>query len=299
MIGKKVWMLLLIFAAFSCVCAAEKAPLKVFISADLEGIWGVVHFEQTSAESGSYGAACKWMAEDVNAVVQGLLEAGATEIVVNDSHGSMRNLRADELHPRASLISGTPKPLSMMQGIDGSFNACIFIGYHAKAGSAAAILDHTISSGTVRSIKINGREMPELGINGALAGYFQVPVIMISGDKETCEQARSILGSGIVTAAVKEGIGRTAAKLLPAGEARQLLKEKAKEALSKRDNIPPFIVNPPINIELEFLRSSQAELPLLLPQVKRVDARAVGFSSGDLLEGFKLMRAVISLASQG
>ena len=299
MTREKIWVLSFVFSLASCVGAAEKAPVKVFISADLEGIWGVVHSEQTSAENGGYGAACKWMAEDVNAVVEGLLEAGATEIVVNDSHGSMRNLKADEIHPKASLISGTPKPLSMMQGIDGSFDACIFVGYHARAGSAAAILDHTISGGTVRSIKMNGREMPELGINGALAGYFQVPVIMISGDKETCVQARSILGGDIVTAAVKEGIGRTAAKLLPAGEARQLLKEKAKEALLKRDKIPCFILNPPIHIELGFLRSSQAELPLLLPQVKRMDARTVSFSSADLLEGFRLMRAVISLAAQG
>jgi len=296
---KKNWIPLVVFAAFSCATAADKTPLKVFISADLEGIWGVVHSEQTSAEYSGYGAACKWMAEDVNAVVQGLLEAGATEIVVNDSHGSMRNLRADELHPRASLVSGSPKPLSMMQGLDESFDACIFVGYHARAGSAEAVLDHTISSGTVRSIRINGREMPELGINAALAGYFRVPVVMISGDRETCEQAKGILGSEIVTAAVKEGIGRTAAKMLPAGEARQILKEKAREALSKRGKIPGFTVNPPVNIELEFLRSSQAELPLLLPQVKRLDARSVGFSGDDLLEGFKLMRAVIVLAGQG
>jgi D-amino peptidase len=289
----------LVLALSSWALASGKGPLKVFVSVDLEGIWGVVHSEQTSAEYGGYGAACRWMAEDVNAVVAGLLEAGATEVVVNDSHGSMRNLRADELHPRASLISGTPKPLSMMEGIDASFAACLFIGYHARAGSAAAVLDHTISGGTVRSIRINGQEMPELGINGALAGYFQVPVIMISGDTETCGQARAILGDGIVTAAVKEGIGRTAARMLPAAEARQLLKDKAKEALAKRDKIPCCKIKSPVNVELEFLRSSQAELPLLLPQVKRIDARAVGFSSRDLLEGFKLMRAVIILAGQG
>jgi D-amino peptidase len=292
-------ILLSLLLARSAICAAGRPQLKVFVSVDLEGIWGVVHPEQTSAEYGGYAAACTWMAEDVNAVVQGLFAAGAGEVVVNDSHGSMRNLRANELDPRASLVSGTPKPLSMMQGIDGSFAACVFVGYHARAGSLAAVLDHTISGATVRAIRINGREMPELGINGALAGYFRVPVIMVSGDQETCLQAKAILGEGIVTAAVKEGIGRTAARLLPANEARQLLRDRAKEALAKTERIPCFTIDAPYHFELEFLRSSQSELPLLLPQVKRLDARSVAFSAADLLEGFKLMRAVIALASQG
>jgi D-amino peptidase len=139
----------------------------------MEGIWGVVHGNQTSSDSPEYGAARKWMAEDANAVIAGLFEAGAAEVVVNDSHGSMRNIVADALDPRASLISGTPKPLSMMQGIDGTFDACIFVGYHARAGTASAILDHTISGGVVRAIRVNGQEMPELGLNAAISGYFK------------------------------------------------------------------------------------------------------------------------------
>ena len=172
--------------------AAQKKGVKVFISVDMEGIWGVVNSEQISPGA-EYGNARSWMAGDTNAVVEGLLEAGATEIVVNDSHGSMRNIVASDLNPRASLITGTPKPLSMMQGIDPSFDAALFIGYHARAGSAPAILDHTISSATVRSVRINGKELPEMGINGAIAGYYGVPVIMLSGDTETCAQAKSSL----------------------------------------------------------------------------------------------------------
>jgi len=288
----------LLVIALLTVHAEEKAPVKVFISVDMEGIWGVVHYEQTSSGSSGYTAAGKWMVQDVNAVVEGLVEAGATEIVVNDSHGSMRNITADELHPKASLISGTPKPLVMMAGIDSSFDACVFVGYHARAGTASAILDHTISGGSVRAIKINNIEMPELGLNGAIAGYFNVPVIMISGDGETCKQAKSILGNEVVTAAVKEGLGRYAAKLLPAVEARRLLKENAKEALLKRYKISPFKLKPPFNIELEFLNSSQAEMPLLVPQVKRISPRAVAFSCNDFLEGFNLLRALIALGQQ-
>jgi len=293
---KKILAMGLAFFWALTVSAAQKAGPKVFISVDMEGIWGVVHGDQTSPASAEFGPARKWMAEDVNAVIAGLLEAGVAEIVVNDSHGSMRNIIADALHPQASLISGTPKPLSMMQGIDGTFDACAFVGYHARAGTAPAILDHTISGGTIRAIRINGQELPELGINGAIAGYFKVPVILLTGDSETCSQARTVLGNELVTAAVKDAVGRYAARMLPSGEARARLKAAAKEAFLKKDKIPAFRLNPPFVFDVEFNNSAQAETPLLLPGVKRTSARGVTFTAGDYLEGFKLLRAVIALA---
>jgi D-amino peptidase len=294
---KKIFLALGIIVLLSLAQGAEKTAPRVFISVDMEGIWGVVTGNQTSPDSPEYGPARKWMVEDVNAVIAGLIEAGAGEIVVNDSHGTMRNIIADQLNPRASLISGSPKPLSMMQGVDSSFDACIFVGYHARAGTAPATLDHTISGGTIRSVKINGQELPELGINGAIAGYFKVPVIMVSGDSATCEQAKSILGKDVVTVAVKDAVGRYAARLYPLEEARKALKEGAQEALLKRGQIAPFRLNPPCQFELEFNNSSQAEMPVLVSGIKRIGARSVAFSSGDFLEGFKEMRALIALAS--
>jgi len=291
-----ILILILDLAAMAFGQTPRKQGAKVFISVDMEGIWGVVHGEQTSAASSEYGAARRWMAEDVNAAIQGLREAGAGEIVVNDSHGGMRNIVADSLDPSASLISGTPKPLSMMQGIDASFEACILIGYHARAGSAPAILDHTISSSTVRAIRINGQELPELGINAAIAGYYKVPVIMLSGDTETCSQAKAILGPNLVTAPVKEAIGRLAAKMLPATEARALIRKAARDALANKDKTPPYRLNPPYAFELEFVNSAQSEPASLIPLVMRSGPRTVTFSSGDYLEGFKLLRALIALA---
>jgi len=293
---KKSILMMMIVGLLAPLGTAQKAGLRIFISVDMEGIWGVVHGDQTSAQGHDYGTARKWMAEDVNAVIEGLLDAGASEIVVNDSHGSMRNILAGDLHPKATLISGSPKPLSMMQGIDASFDACIFIGYHARAGTAAATLDHTISGSTIRSIQINGREQPELGINAAIAGYYKVPVIMLSGDAETCSQAKSILGDELTTVAVKEATGRYAAKLLPRDEARSRLKAGAKEALLKREKIAPFRLSAPFQFELEFHNSGQAEMPSLVPRVKRTGARSVAFSADDFIEGFKLMRALIALA---
>ena len=293
---KKIGYATLVLTLLASLLAAEKAAPKVFISVDMEGIWGVVHGDQTSAQGYDYGAARKWMAEDVNAVIQGLLEAGVAEIVVNDSHGSMRNILAHELNPRVSLISGSPKPLSMMQGIDASFDACVFVGYHARAGTADSILDHTYSGATIRSIKVNNLELPELGLNAAIAAAFGVPVIMLSGDAETCGQAKSLLGNEVVTVAVKEASGRYAAQLLPREEALKRLREGAREAWLRRSKVPPFRLKPPFTFELEFHQSNQAEMPALVPQVKRTGPRSVVFTADDYIEGFKLMRALIALA---
>jgi D-amino peptidase len=276
---------------------AQKKSPKVFISADMEGIWGVVHTNQTSDASPEYGAARRWMAEDVNAVIDGLFDAGAGEVVVNDSHASMRNIQADLLSPKASLISGSPKPLSMMQGIDASYDAVVFVGYHARAGTAPAILDHTISSGTIHAVRVNGRELPEMGLNAAIAGYYNVPVILLTGDTEACAQAATLFGAGFVTAAVKEATGRFAARMFPRDEARARLRAAAKEALLKRDGIAAFRLAPPFAFDVEWQTSAQAEMPLLLPGVRRTAPRSISFSATDYLEGFKLLRATIALAA--
>ncbi|MGQ9618312.1 MAG: M55 family metallopeptidase [Candidatus Aminicenantia bacterium] len=290
----KSFFILLILVNLSLL--AEEKKLKVFISADMEGISGIVHSEQVSQDGRDYNMARKWMAEDVNAAVEGALEAGAHEIIANDSHGSMRNIIPTDLHHKAILISGSPKPLSMMQGIDESFSACIFIGYHSKAGTESSILDHTYSGASIYSIKINRVEMPELGINALIAGYFNVPVVFVSGDSEVCKQAKNILGDKIVVVAVKEGFGRTSAKLLPMDEARKKIKEGVKEALKNLSIFKPFKLSSPFNFEIEFLYSSQAEMAELIPGVKRIGGRKVSFSTKDFIEGFKLMRALITLA---
>lgn len=277
--------------------AATPPPLKVYISVDMEGISGIVHSEQTTSGTAEYAVGRKWMAEDVNAAVEGALEAGATEVVVNDSHGSMRNIDPDDIHPRAVLISGSPKPLLMMQGIDASFAACLFIGYHAMAGTENAILDHTISSSRVRTVRVNGVELPELGLNALIAGAYGVPVILVSGDTAVCRQAREILGPEVAAVAVKEAYGRLAAKLVPMAEARRLIKAGVKEALAKRDSIRPYKMAPPYDFELSFHVSAQADMGAMLgPSIRRIDGRTLSFTAADYVEGFKTLRALISLA---
>ena len=290
-------------AALSFVLVSSDLPaqqqakkLKVYISVDMEGISGVVHADQTNPGTPEYAAARKWMAEDVNAAVEGVLRAGADEVVVNDSHGSMRNIDPGDLHPKAVLITGSPKPQSMMEGIDDSYDAVLFVGYHAGAGTQDAVLDHTISGGVVQSIKVNGVELPELGLNAAIAGAYDVPVVFVSGDVAVCRQAKAILGGEVVTAPVKDAIGRTAARLVPFAEARRGIRDRVTDALRKLGQVKPFRVAAPCKFELQFYISAQADMAMYMPSVQRVNARTVAFMSDDYLKGFKMLRGLIALA---
>jgi D-amino peptidase len=274
----------------------QAQKLKVYISVDMEGITGVVHADQTTPGTPEYAAARKWMAEDVNAAVEGAFRAGATEVVVNDSHGGMRNIDPADLHPKAILISGSPKPQSMMQGIDDSYSAVLFVGYHAGAGTQDAVLDHTISGSVVQSVKVNGIELPELGLNAAIAGAYGVPVVFVSGDVAVCRQAKTILGGEVVTAPVKDAIGRTAARLVPMAEARRGIRDRVSDALRKLDHFKPFRIAAPCRFELQFYVSAQADMAMYVPSVQRLNARTVTFTSEDYLKGFKLLRALIALA---
>ena len=294
---KNVLILSLLFMAilFRASFSVGQEKLKIFISVDMEGIAGIVHPDQTSSSGKDYNIARRWMTQEVNAAILGALEAGATEIVVNDSHGSMRNVIPSELNSKAYLVTGSPKPMSMMQGIDETFDAVIFIGYHAHAGTEDGVLDYTYSGSSIYSIKINDLEMGEGEINAAIAGWYKVPVVLITGDRVVCKQVKRILGDELEVAVVKEGTGRYAAKSLSPKKAQELIKTKTKIALEKRKKIKPFILKPPFHFEVNFLRSYQAEQAELIPQVKRKGARSVSFTADDFIVGFKLLRALIYL----
>lgn len=300
MFKKNVLILSLLFLAilFRTGLSVGQEKLKVFISVDMEGIAGIVHPDQTSSSGKDYNIARQWMTQEVNAAIIGALEAGATEIVVNDSHGSMRNVIPSELNPKAYLVTGSPKPMSMMQGIDETFDAVIFIGYHAHAGTEDGVLDHTYSGSSIYSIKINGLEMGEGEINAAIAGWYKVPVVLITGDRIVCEQVKRNLGDELEVAAVKEGVGRYAAKSLTPDKAQELIREKTKIALEKRKTIKPFVLESPFHFEVNFLRSYMADSAELIPQVERKGGRTVVFTSNNFVEGFKLMRALIYLATR-
>src|SRR3989475_11899904 len=185
--------------------------MGVYISVDMERIAGVVREPQTNPGdprgASEYARFRKLMTAEANAAIEGALEAGASQVLVNDSHWFMRNLLAEELNQAAVLVSGGPKPRSMMEGIDGGFDAAFCIGYHARAGTRNAILDHTYAD-CIHEARLNGRPVGELGLNAALAGGFGVPVVLVSGDNALAAEARELLGEGVRPVIVKEAVNR-------------------------------------------------------------------------------------------
>lgn len=279
---------ILFFLAVPGQAVEEKNGLKVFISVDMEGVSGVIHWEDVSRDGKDYGLFRKLMTAETNAAVEGALAAGATEILVRDSHGSARNILPDMLNPAAKLIRDWSNgPLSMMEGIDETFDAVIFVGYHARANTPDATLDHTMT-GTIYEVTVNGKPMPEAGINALSAGYFGVPVVMIAGDKAVCKQAEELFGD-IVTAPVKEGIGQAALTLHPE-KACALIKQKTTEALKRLKDFKPYKLQPPYTMVVTFKDEWRADNARWIPGAERSGPTSVSFTSDNYLEVLRFFK---------
>lgn len=281
---KKIFILCFLFLLLGFFARAEKAQdgLKVFISVDMEGVAGVIHWEDVSRSGKDYHLFRKLMTEETNAAIHGALAAGATEILVRDSHGSARNILPDLLHSEARLLRDwSGGPLSMMEGIDETFDAVVFIGYHARAGTPNAVLKHTMT-GTIFDVVINGKKMPEAGINGFIAGQFNVPVVMVAGDLAITKQAKELFRD-IETVSVKEGIGK-AAKMLHPEKAQVMIKKKVEKALRRIKDFKPYKPNPPYTMEVTFTDENIAHRASWYPGAKRTGDRSVAFTSNDFME---------------
>lgn len=268
--------------------------MKVYISADMEGVSGVVNFRQTGDDQQEYARACAWMTGEVNAAIEGALAAGVTEVVVNDAHGSMRNISLENLNPVAQLISGSPKPLSMLQGVDEGCDAAFFVGYHAQVGAAYGTLNHVFSR-RVHSVALNGRLVGELGLNAALAGHFGVPVVLVTGDEVLVQEARLLLGD-IESVAVKKAYGMCAARSLVPSRVHSMIRDAAMRAVQKATVTRPFVVPPPITLTVGFQQSVHAELAELIPGSRRLDGRTVEFTHEDMGTLYRAWRAMVGLA---
>ncbi|RKY86870.1 hypothetical protein DRQ09_05455 [candidate division KSB1 bacterium] len=279
--------IILLFFIISFTYGQESSKgLKVFISVDMEGITGVVNWAETGGNTSDYQYFRRVMTKETNAAIEGALEAGATEIIVRDSHGSARNILIEELNPAAKLLRDwSGGYMSMMEGIDETFDAVIFVGYHAKAGTPNAVLEHTMT-GSIMDVKINGISVPEAGINAAIAGYFNVPVVFISGDKAVCEQAKSLFGD-IETVAVKKGLGSNAALNLPPEKTRKLIKKGVKRALERLKDFKPWKLKSPYTIEVTFKKENMAYRASLYPGAKRTGDWSVAFTSYQFLDIIK------------
>jgi len=269
--------------------------MNVLISVDMEGISGVVTGDHTSSSHKEYERFRKLMTAEANAAIEGALAGGADQIVVNDSHSGMANILIEELNPVAELISGSPKPFGMMQGIGPEVDAVFFVGYHAASGTGAAVLEHTWS-GHVVELRLNSRVVGEMGLNAALAGAYDAPVVLVTGDRAVTEEAHALFGE-IETVAVKDGVTRSAARCLHPEVAHKRIRQAAERAL--RLAVPPFVVPPPITLQVVFQRAIHADMAALLPGSQKVDGRTVEWTGEDMPAVYKVFRAMGYLSKAG
>ena len=272
--------------------------MNIYISIDMEGIAGVAHEDQTDPidpkHAGEYGRFRRLMTEEANAAIEGALEAGAESVLVNDSHWLMRNILAEELHPAAELLSSGPKRHSMVEGIDQGFEAALFIGYHARAGTQRATIDHTYTD-RIYEVRLNGRPVGELGLNAALAGAFGVPVAMVSGDQAVAAETHELLGPDVVTVIVKQAVSRYAARSLAPAVARRHIREGVVRALARRHQ--PWVVERPVTIEVDFVKTVMADLAELVPGSVRRGGRTVSYTHQNYPEAFRAFCAMFNLSA--
>lgn len=282
MLKKTIQGFILSLALSGIACGQSDGGLKVFISIDMEGVTGVVNVDDARRTGKDYDYFRQTMTREANAAIEGAIAAGATDIIVRDSHGSALNLLPEMLHREARLIRDwSGGPMSMMEGIDASFDAAIFVGYHARAGTADGVLDHT-SSGDVTDVSINGLSMPETGYNALMAGYYDVPVIFVAGDKAVCDQARELLGN-VETVAVKEGIGAAALNLHPE-VAREQIRAGVEKALRDLGNYKPYKLSAPYTMVLTLKTEQAIYEGALYPGAKRSGDWSLTYVADDVPE---------------
>jgi len=265
--------------------------MKVFVAVDLEGVAGYAKWD-----SADRGREREFITDDANAAIAGCFDAGAEEVLVTEAHANMRNIVPERLNPRASFLSGQPKALNHMAGIDESFDAAMLVAYHAKAGTLNAVMCHTYSL-NVFSLRFNGIEVGEIGTDAAIAGHFGVPVVLVTGDEAACREARELLGE-VEAVAVKKGLSRWAATMVPLEEARRRIREGAKRALGRSERCDPFAIPPPVTVEVTFTNPSYADALIGFPGLRRVDGcTVVHEGAAGFLEAYGWFDAAHFLAS--
>lgn len=248
--------------------------MRVYISADMEGVTGLVAAQDVQAQGADYPHGRAMMTEDVNAAVRGALAAGATSVLVNDAHSTMRNLLLDRLHPEAELVRGKPKRMGMLEDLDDGFGAVLCVGYHARAG-ALGVLSHSYMGHEIEDMWLDGRPVGEFGFAHATATALGVPVVMLSGDDVACEEATA-WDDRVVTAPVKYARDRFSARLRPAAEAHKAIEEAAAEGMRRARALPrPPATDAPATLAVRWQSATVASQLEAIPGVTLRDARTV------------------------
>ena len=289
-------------AAFTATRPTAQTPArdpgKVFISVDMEGITGVVQPSQLGPTGFEYSKAREWMTAEAKAAIEGARAAGATSFVVADSHGNAQSLLIDQLPEDVRIVRGFPRPLSMMQGIDATFGAAIFIGYHASEMTVDAVRGHTLSSAKLLGVTLNGTEVSEGLFNAAIAAHYGVPVVFVSGDRKAVEQMQSGI-AGIAGAIVKEALGYHSAATVTPARGQAMIRDGVRTALSRRIAIQPYSLKTPIDLEIGFKLTLDAERAAYVPGLSRSGAHTVRGTFPDIIQVVRLIQVLTSLEPPG
>jgi D-amino peptidase len=283
----------LLLISYSTAVQGQVKKMKIYISADMEGVVGVVSGEQLSPTGFEYQRFREFMTQEVNAAVEAAFAAGATEVVISDSHGNAQNLLIEKLPKNVLLVRGFPRPLVMMQGIDETFDGVIFLGYHSSTANAQGVRAHTFSSARLTDVKLNNLSMSEGSFNAAIAGHFNVPVIMVSGDDAAVNEISSVVG-GIETAVVKWSYGFHSAKTIMPEAANELIREKVKKAMGRIKDFRPYTPKTPLQLDVRFKNYRPSELLSYLSIVQRTDSHSIRFMGKDMIEVSKFMEFILT-----
>ena len=277
--------------AWSALAAAQDDGLKIYISADMEGVVGAVTGEQLGPDGFEYQRFRQFMTDEVNAVIDAARAAGATEFLVSDSHGNGQNLLIEQLPDDVMIVRSWPRPLGMMEGIDETFDGVIFTGYHASTANTRGVRAHTMSSASITSLRLNGIEMTEGSMNAAIAGHFGVPVIMVTGDDAAVAENQVIIGN-IEGAVVKWARGFHSAQTLTPEAAYEVIRTRTASAISRIGDFRPYVLDTPVELELSLKNYMPVETLAYLPNVERVNSHTIRFTGQDMIEISKFLRVV-------
>jgi D-amino peptidase len=287
------WAFVILLLMSFVVTSNAQRPLKIYISADMEGVVGVVTNEQLGPQGFEYARFREFMTQEVNAAIEGAVAAGASEIVVSDSHGNGQNLLIEKLPQDILLVRASPRPLMMMQGIDETFAGAIFIGYHSATTNPEGVRAHTLSSARLADVRLKGVSVSEAGLNAAIAGHFNVPVIMISGDDVVVKETKTLLGD-VEGAVVKWALGFHSAKTMMPTASYNLIRDTAKKAVGRIKDFKPYKLAAPIQLDVRFKNYRPSELLSYLSIVERTDAHSIRFNGKDMVEVSKFLEFILT-----
>lgn len=291
MMRTMTWLAVVCASLWTLTGSAQERKLKVHISVDMEGVGGAVTGEQLGPTGFEYGRFREFMTREALAAIEAAKASGATEIVVADAHGNGQNLLIDQLPADVRVIRSWPRRLGMVAGIDDNVDAAIFIGYHSGTNNVKGVRAHTFSSANLTRVALNGVNVTEGSWNAAIAGQFNVPVLMISGDDAAIEEVRKAVGN-IEAAETKRSLGFHSASTLTPQASAALIGERVRAAFARRADFKPYKVQFPVTVDVSFKNYMPAEVLAYLPLFERVDAHSIRFRARDMAEASMIMNFI-------